>query len=592
MSPRVPNDTPAGTPIHVGRSACGRTMLVASLLALAHGCKDDEPPANDPSGTTESSDDDDSSSGGDVESSTSSGGADESSSSGSSTGEPVVEWMFDDVYGVPNVDDDDDEGRRDWLQYVFAEDDDVSVLAVPALPEGHVVHATISGDTEKVRVWSDTDVLVGSGAEGVVAEGEMTPGAEGAELHVVFDDYNAAATLTLSHRDADGNEIETADVVLRSAPMILNHHLQPDEHVWVVSVNADFGSNASMVADFEDVLGDKFTAVPGPAYGNDVWIQDEIEFAIAAGPDGQRVDVVIDSIRNRGLDPFAETLVEPDFVAQTWGQPLDATTLDSFGNLEVSPPVTVDGVEYPFGRIYYGRMNGVGLHADLADKLAGQTVQAPVEMDTLWLCVKHVDEFQTFVPDASSPKGFKFLFADVPAAIALLEGLPRGMELTRYGEDHGHATVGSILDDTALMDLNADIQADELDPLLAQFQSEFGLTEDDIILVPSLFEDVPGCGGVVALIPGMVNLIVATVDDETHVFVPDPFFRTDVGDQASDPVLQAFEDALPDGLVTHYVDNWDVYHLGLGEVHCGANVLRHPDAHWWETALHLLEGEG
>lgn len=567
-------------------------MLVASLLALAHGCKDDETPANETTGTDESSEGDDTSSSGDVESSTSSAGADESSTSGSSTGEPVVEWMFDDVYGVPNVDDDDGEGRADWLQLVFPEDDDISVLAVPGLPEDHVVHATIDGDTERVRVWSGNDVLAGSGAEGVVPEGEMKPGPEGAELHVEFEGYNAVATLTLSHRDADGNEIETADVVLRSAPMILNHHLQPDEHVWVVAVDAGFGSNAEMVADFQDVLGDKFTAVPGPAYGNDVWIQDEIEFAIADAPDGKRVDVVIDSIRDRGLDPFAETLVAPGFVAQTWGQPLEATTLDSFGNLEVSPPVTVDGVEYPFGRIYYGRQNGVGLHTELADQLAAQTVQAPVEMDTLWLCVKHVDEFQTFVPDASSPKGFKFLFADVPAAVTLLESLPRAMEITRYGEDHGHPTVGDILDDTALMDLNADIQADELDPLLAQFQAEFGLTEEDIIRVPSLFEDVPGCGGVVALIPGMVNLIVATVDDETHLFVPDPFFRTDVGDQASDPVLQAFEDALPDGLVTHYVDNWDVYHLGLGEVHCGANVLRHPTDQWWESALDLLEGEG
>jgi protein-arginine deiminase len=30
------------------------------------------------------------------------------------------------------------------------------------------------------------------------------------------------------------------------------------------------------------------------------------------------------------------------------------TSLDSFGNLEVSPPVTVNGKEYPLGRILIG----------------------------------------------------------------------------------------------------------------------------------------------------------------------------------------------------------------------------------------------
>jgi hypothetical protein len=373
---------------------------------------------------------------------------------------------------------------------------------------------------------------------------------------------------------------------------VLNHHLQPSEHTWVVAVDAGFGSNAAMVAAFADALGDVFTAVPGGPYGNDVWIQDEFEFATAVGAPDHRLDVVIDSIRNRGLDPFAEdALVAPGVIAPTWGEPLQATTYDSFGNLEVTPPITVDGVEYPFGRIYYGRMGAAGLHADLAAVLGDQQLQAPVEMDTFWLCVGHVDEFQTFVPDASSPKGFKLLFADVPSALELLETLPRAMALTRYGEDHAHATVGALLDDTALVDLNHDLQADELDPLLAQFKTEFGLTDEDIILVPSLFETIPSCGGgVAALIPGMVNLIIADADGEQHLFIPDPYFRTDVDDQASDPLITAFEAALPEGLVTHYVDNWDVYHLGLGEVHCGTNVRRTPMDEWWTAGLHLLEG--
>lgn len=32
----------------------------------------------------------------------------------------------------------------------------------------------------------------------------------------------------------------------------------------------------------------------------------------------------------------------------------EVTSLDSFGNLEVSPPVTVNGKNYPLGRILVG----------------------------------------------------------------------------------------------------------------------------------------------------------------------------------------------------------------------------------------------
>lgn len=31
-----------------------------------------------------------------------------------------------------------------------------------------------------------------------------------------------------------------------------------------------------------------------------------------------------------------------------------ASSLDSFGNLDVSPPVTVGGIEYPLGRVLIG----------------------------------------------------------------------------------------------------------------------------------------------------------------------------------------------------------------------------------------------
>lgn len=44
----------------------------------------------------------------------------------------------------------------------------------------------------------------------------------------------------------------------------------------------------------------------------------------------------------------------PDFGYVARDVQKDASSLDSFGNLEVSPPVTVGGKEYPLGRILIG----------------------------------------------------------------------------------------------------------------------------------------------------------------------------------------------------------------------------------------------
>ncbi|MCX4241010.1 protein-arginine deiminase family protein [Paraliomyxa miuraensis] len=504
---------------------------------------------------------------------------------------PPIEWEFPPVFGVINADDDDANGTNDWYQPVFDGEDDVSTLAIPPVPDGYSVHLSMVGDLANARVWNGPGAFaLGSGNQ-IVESYEFTPSPEGAELLVEFGSDNVFAGLSITLLDEDGAEVATAPVELRSSPLILNHHLQPTEHVWVVAVNAGWGTNADMVAVYEDVLGDHFTPVPGPSYGNDVWIQDEIQPAYGIGDQGQRADTIIDSIRDRELDPFAENELEgPDVNVRTWGNPAQVTSWDSFGNLENSPPVTVDGVDYPLGRIYYGRQGDLGIHGDMAAQLVAQEVQAPFELDTLWLCVGHVDEFATFVPDPDSPKGFKLLLADVPSAWALLESLPPDMALPRYGADHGYDTVGELLVDAALRNLNDDLQADELDVIREVFVTELGLEESDIVYMPSLFETIGGCGGgVAALIPGMVNLIVSNLPSgETHLFVPDPYFRTDLGDQGSDPVIDAFTANLPDSLVPHYVDDWDVYHLGLGEVHCGTNMTRTPIANWWEVALHLL----
>lgn len=504
---------------------------------------------------------------------------------------PLPPGTLGSVLAPPNLDDDDGT-HTDWQQYPFANDDDLTTLALPAsvttdLNAGDWVRLELSGATSSIRVWHDGQPRLGSAAG--TNTYDFVPAA-GDVLQVEFGAYASAGVLTVERRNAAGSLLSSEEVVVHSAPLVMNHHLQPSEQVFAVRVQSPGYNNNALIAAYANVLGSQFTQVPGSSYGSDVWVQDEFEFATATGPGGQRLDVVIDSIRDRGLDRYAEDqLVGPGVIAETWGTPSQATTFDSFGNLEASPPVTVNGVEYPFGRIYYGRQGNWGLNSQLRSFLASQSVQAPFEVDTTWLCVGHVDEISSFVPDPSSPKGFRLLLADVDAGIDVLQSLPAGFSLPRYAADHGYGSVGQILGDNALMALNAEIQADYLDGIRQLFKARLGLTDADIIEVPSLFEHLSGCGAA-ALVPGMVNLIVADQGAETHVFMADPFFRADLFDQNDDPFIEAVVDQMPADLNLHFVDDWDVYHLGVGEVHCGTNVIRTPTASWWTNSAHLLGG--
>ncbi|HVK88967.1 MAG TPA: protein-arginine deiminase family protein [Kofleriaceae bacterium] len=493
-------------------------------------------------------------------------------------------WMFADVDGVPNLDDDDRSGVEDWTQAPFATDDDYSTLTLSAealslVTPGGEVELTLASGADDVALYRDGQRVLG----GATTRYAFTPAGAAIELKVAFRDYAVSAQLVI----ASGEHTDT--VALQAAPLIMNHHLQPAEALWATAIDG----NESFIAAYQQALGTMFTAVPGSSVDWDVWMQDEFEFATLTASQGQRMDVVIDSIRNRGLNGLAQDLwVDPGTIAQTWGNPQLRTTYDSFGNLEASPPVTVDGVAYPFGKIYYGRVGSSGMNTTLGTFLASQKVQAPFQLPTSWLCVGHVDEMSSFVPDPSSPKGFKLVISDTNAAWTLLSSLSSSASLPRYGADHGYPTVGSLLNDASLRAVNDDVQADYLDPIVEKFKAELGLTEADIIRLPSLFEQVSGCNGrVAALIPGMVNLIIAkpTGSTTTHLFTADPFFRAS-GNQADDPVIAAFHALMPDGMTLHFLDNWDVYHLGLGEVHCGTNVRRTPAATWWTDARHLLGG--
>ncbi len=89
---------------------------------------------------------------------------------------------------------------------------------------------------------------------------------------------------------------------------------------------------------------------------------------------------------------------------------------DQGGDIECSPPVR----GYPFGRIITAK-SAAGETNHLLPFLRGQVVQLPIEIDTSWLTVGHVDEIVSFLPVASSPVGFKVIVASPAVAQLALD---------------------------------------------------------------------------------------------------------------------------------------------------------------------------
>ena len=113
------------------------------------------------------------------------------------------------------------------------------------------------------------------------------------------------------------------------------------------------GQNEETIRDLKAVAeaaNVKIVEVPPQINRGDRWLQDEIEIGYAQAP-GHRLPVVLDSPRNRQLDEFAELmLLGADFGYVTKGNDEQVSSLDSFGNLECTPPHVGPRGEFPLGR--------------------------------------------------------------------------------------------------------------------------------------------------------------------------------------------------------------------------------------------------
>ncbi|NXG03625.1 PADI1 deiminase, partial [Sakesphorus luctuosus] len=168
----------------------------------------------------------------------------------------------------------------------------------------------------------------------------------------------SASLLEVPHKNSPGTPIFTDTVVFRVAPWIMTPNTQQPLEVFVCSIKQGSDSNEAFLEGLRVLLRKancKLTICSEQDTRSDRWIQDELEFGYVEAPH-KSFPVVFDSPRNRGLKDFAfKKILGPDFGYVTREPPgKSISSLDSFGNLDVSPPVTVRGKEYPLGRILIG----------------------------------------------------------------------------------------------------------------------------------------------------------------------------------------------------------------------------------------------
>ncbi|XP_054857464.1 protein-arginine deiminase type-3-like [Eublepharis macularius] len=379
-------------------------------------------------------------------------------------------------------------------------------------------------------------------------------------------------------------------VVFRIAPWIMTPNTLQPRTVYVCRErkNTDF---VDAMKELASRTGCALIICEGEKNQGDRWIQDEMEIGYVQAPH-EWFPVVFDSPRNGMLKDFPfKDVLGPDFGYVKLEQGDETPSeLDCFGNLEVSPPVTVRGKQYPLGRIligsYISRKENRQMFKFVRDFLYAQKVQSPVELDSDWLAVGHVDEFLAFVP-APDRKGFRLLLASPSACYKLLkekeqEGYGDALMFEGKLDTCDQVKIKCILNDQELRSSNEYFQK-SIDWNRDTLKRELGLTEEDIIDIPQLFKPATleiVAGKAIAYFPDLVNMLVL----ERHLGIPKPFGPIVNKECCLEREVRRLLEPL--GLSCTFIDDYKTYHRMYGEIHCGTNVCRKPFSFkWWNMTM-------
>jgi len=384
---------------------------------------------------------------------------------------------------------------------------------------------------------------------------------------------------------------------MRVAPVIFRHHLDELETYYVTAFN--YQSSLDFRGDLEDAAN--AAGVPNPVkniYESDQWTEDFFETAYMSMPtsSGQHAMHINfrsanhtgGALRTAGRVVFTDLRGEDvaGAVHYDTNHNNSMDTLNSFGNFETIPPFSKGGQSWPLGRVLRG--SHPQFYPDQAfDKMVNsQGVQDSVYIDTSWLLVGHVDETVSFIK-ANNNLGWVMLANDAAMAKSMLEDAQddgfgnTSMFVGKYWDQNTSAqiSINAVLADDDIMTESAKAVA-YVDSQVDVIKQATGITDADIVPIPFLHWETSGWS--VAFQPGTVNGIYMADD----VFAaPDPHGPTIGG-------VDIFKDQMSDslgnyGVAVEWIENWDLYHRLLGEVHCGSNATRKipSNTFWWESGL-------
>ena len=493
---------------------------------------------------------------------------------------------------IPNIDDDDGDGRPDGSAAplaVGADDDVLQVRVVPdtKLPRGATVRVEIAGPWAPfARAFVRTASPDGPRfAPSPVEIDRADAGGKGVVIGVEATDFASpdrppTFEVKALFSTREGRTLDEKRIPCRVAPFLLSSCLESAEEVQVVGTKA----TGPFIRGLEPLVGAAVARLEivedASIPEHDVWIQDAVEIGTAT--DGKRVmRVALHGNRGRELDAVvAKRMLGRDSGVIRKGdfRGREAQWIDWYGNLEVSPPVAVDGREFRDGRFYAGTQTERAMHPDVVAFLEAQGAQGPVLwLDTSWLVIGHVDETVSWVPSKIGTP-FRMMVPSPRLAVEILRRaerdapggiLNRGARLEGDRPGEFERPVADVLNDGKLMAAQELVQG-KIDAVRRTLQEGLGVADADVVEIPVLFNSSgrwhPG-----RYFSETVNMVNGLLLGSDYI-VPDP--RGPLVDGV-DVLLQAVRDRLePLGCRVLPLDCFDPYHRGGGEIHCGTNAAR------------------
>ncbi|TWU71910.1 hypothetical protein ED733_002231 [Metarhizium rileyi] len=455
-------------------------------------------------------------------------------------------------------------------------------LPIPNLNSSVTGTITLSNQCarDKVRVFrKDGGKWIYVGRTHVFNASALRPGLElGIDGRDVRRPNEWDGRVTVTFQLTENRQTISSDAVtLRVAPILTHHHLQAAKRVFTVAGTKALGIFEPAQQQFADFIGN---------------------YTVKAGA----VQYFTCNTPNR-------------------------LTTDSTGNLEAIPPYSYKGKDYPAGRAVMGRHDNVS--PTIMAFLKAQEAQYPIdELDHDWLLVGHTDEYMQFLP-ANNPRGWVMTLADPERGMSLLKnaqanghGKQRAMSRTPKSYDPKGSCLPTIDIDgvLGLPDFEAINKhcADRIKYNMDIIKRETGLTESEIVRVPSLFyhpnqglscnsarasrhragrsveseepmEYEEAAGGsdepsrfeapksrFLALFPETVNGVVYP---RGQYMAPNPWGPIIGGkDIIADAVSKAYATV---GFNATFMDDWFDHHVQHGETHCGSNTARDASQKWW-----------